>query len=248
MDSYKKGLRAYNKKDYLKAVSFWKPLAIEGNIDAINSMGNLYATVDRTPTCLPEDFSKALYYFRQGTLKGNKHSMYRLGLLYGEGLGVKKDKNKARELLRKAANKRHPKAAYALATSNYFDKFNPDYKEAIYWFTLLAVGGLSSAHFFLADMFMSGKGVKRDNILAYKHLILAGIIDDEELKDCEEIGLSKNEKHYRAMNKKVSILSKELIHLLNPIEINIARHKASEFKNKVSEIKKNNAIEEKAIY
>ena len=245
MDSYKKGLRAYNKKDYLKAASFWKPLAKEGNIEAINSMGNLYASADTTPTCLPEDFSKALYYFRQGTLIGNKHSMYRLGLLYGEGLGVTKDKKKARELLRKAANKRHHNAAYALATSNYFDKFNPDYKEAIYWFTLLAVGGLSSAHFFLADMFMSGKGVKRDYILAYKHLILAGIIDDEELKDCEEIGLSKNEKHYRAMNKKVSILSKELIHLLNPIEINIARYKASEFKNKVSEIKIN-SVELKA--
>ena len=239
MDSYKKGLRAYNKKDYLKAVSFWEPLAKEGNIEAINSMGNLYTTADTSPTCLSEDFSKALYYFRQGTLKGNKHSMYRLGLLYREGLGVTKDKKKARELLRKAANKRHPNAAYALATSNYFDKFNPDYKEAIYWFTLLAVGGLSSAHFFLADMFVHGQGVERDYVKAYKHLILAGIVSEEELKDYEEIGLSNNERHYRSMDKKIHFLSKKLSNLLNPIEINIARHKASEFKNKVSEIKIN---------
>ena len=54
-------------------------------------MGNLYATEDSTPTCLPEDFSKALYYFKKGTLKGNKHSIYRLGILYHQGLGVKQN-------------------------------------------------------------------------------------------------------------------------------------------------------------
>ena len=63
MDSYKKGQVAYDKKDYVHAASLWKPLAKEGDIEAINSMGNLYATEDNTPTCLPEDFSKASYYF-----------------------------------------------------------------------------------------------------------------------------------------------------------------------------------------
>ena len=232
MNNYKKGQSAYDKKDYVQAVSFWKPLAKEGDIEAINSMGNLYATENTTPTCLPEDFSKALYYFKQGTLKGNRHSLYRLALLYGGGLGVKQDQKKARELLKKSANKGHSGAAYALAASNYFDKFNPDYLEAIYWFTVLTEAGLSSAHFFLADMFMHGQGVERDNVVAYKHLILAGILPEEDLKDYEEIGLSESDMYYRAMDKSVNLLSKELINLLNPIEINRAKHLASEFKKK----------------
>ena len=91
MDNYKKGQEAYDKKDYEKAISYWKPLADEGHEEAINSMGNLYATEDSTPTCLPEDFSKALYYFKKGTLKGNKHSIYRLGILYHQGLGLKQN-------------------------------------------------------------------------------------------------------------------------------------------------------------
>ena len=73
MDNYKKGQRAYEKKDYDKAISYWKPLADEGHEEAINSMGNLYATEDSTTTCLPEDFSKALYYFKKGTLMDQRH-------------------------------------------------------------------------------------------------------------------------------------------------------------------------------
>ena len=46
MDNYKKGQVACDKKDYVQAVSLWKPLAKEGDIEAINSMGNLYATED----------------------------------------------------------------------------------------------------------------------------------------------------------------------------------------------------------
>ena len=236
MDNYKKGQVACDKKDYVQAVSLWKPLAKEGDIEAINSMGNLYATEDTTPTCLPEDFSKASYYFKQGTLKGNAHSMYRLGLLYAKGLGIKKDKKRARDLYRKAANKGHSGAAYALATSNYDDKYNPNYLEAVYWFTILTEVGLSSAHFFLADMYMNGHGVKRDYVEAYKNLILAGIVPEEDLKDHNESGLSESETYYRAVNKGILLINKELINLLNPIEINRAKYKASEFtKRKASE-------------
>ena len=153
MDNYKKGQVAFEKKDYEKAISYWKPLADEGHEEAINSMGNLYATEDSKPTCLPEDFSKALYYFKKGTLKGNKHSIYRLGILYHQGLGVKQNIKKGRELYKKAAEEGHSGAAYAYAASNYFDEYNPNYEQAILWFTILTEAGLPAGHFFLADMF-----------------------------------------------------------------------------------------------
>ena len=66
----------------------------------------------------------------------------------------------------------------------------------------------------------------------YKHLILAGIVLEEDLKDYEEIGLSESDMYYRAMDKSVNLLSKELINLLNPIEINRAKHLASKFKKR----------------
>ena len=233
MDSYKKGQRAYDKKDYVKAVSFWKPLAEQGHIEAINSMGDLYATEDYIPTCLPEDYAQASYYFKQGTLRGNAHSMYRLGLLYHDGLGVKKDKNRARDLFRKAAEKEgHSGAAYALATSQYHNEYNPDYKEAHYWYLVLVEAGLTSAHFFLADMYMNGYGVKKDYVEAYKHLILAGIVPKEDLKDINEQGLESSDLYYRVINKGVSILHDQLRNLLNSMEINTAKHLAAEFKKK----------------
>ena len=236
MDSYKKGQVAYDKKDYVHAASLWKPLAKEGDIEAINSMGNLYATEDNTPTCLPEDFSKASYYFKQGTLKGNAHSMYRLGILYAGGLGVKQNKKKGCELYRKAAEKGHSGAAYALAAHNYFDEYNPNYKEAIKWFTILTEVGLPAAHFFLGDIFMYGKGVKKDYTEAYKNLILAGITEKKEDRKYWKDGLSNSDVYNRAINRGVYLLHKELIKLINPIELNRAKHLATEFtKRKASE-------------
>ena len=232
MDNYKKGQVAFDKKDYEKAISYWKPLADEGHEEAINSMGNLYATEDSTTTCLPEDFSKALYYFKKGTLKGNKHSIYRLGILYHQGLGVKQNIEKGRELYKKAAEKGHSGAAYAYAASNYFDEYNPNYEQAILWFTILTETGLSAGHFFLADMFMYGKGVKKDYTEAYKNLILAGITEQEEERTYWEDGLPNTEVYNRAINRGVWLLHNELKELINPIELNRAKHLAKEFKKR----------------
>jgi len=58
MNNYKKGQDAYDKKDYVQAVSFWKPLAERGNLLAIRSMADLYFTGDLRDTCLPEDYNQ----------------------------------------------------------------------------------------------------------------------------------------------------------------------------------------------
>jgi uncharacterized protein len=232
MDNYKKGQAAYDKKDYVQAISYWKPLAELGYEEAINAMGNLYATDDNSPTYLPEDLSKALYYFKKGALKGNNYSLFRLGMFYDKGLEVKQDRQKARELFKKAWEKGEARSVYALATSNFYDEFNPDYKEAYFCFNALSEVNQSDAHFFLADMCMYGKGVKKDYAEAYKHLILAGITENEEERKYWEDGLSNTEEYTRAINRGVWLLHKELTKLINPIELNRAKHLASEFKKR----------------
>ena len=83
-------------------------------------------------------------------------------------------------IFRKAWEKGYARAVYALASSNYHDEFNPDYEEAYFCFSALSEVNQLDAHFFLADMCMRGKGVKKDYVEAYKHLILAGITENEE--------------------------------------------------------------------
>ena len=119
-----------------------------------------------------------------------------------------------------------------MASSNFHDQFNPDYEEAFFCFTALSEVNQLDSHFFLADMCMRGKGVKRDYVEAYKHLILAGITENEEETKHWEGGLSNTEEYNRAINRGVWLLHNELKTLINPIELNRAKHLAKEFQKK----------------
>ena len=79
---------------------------------------------------------------------------------------------------------------------------------------------------------MYGKGVKKDYTEAYKNLILAGITEQEEERTYWEDGLPNTEVYNRAINRGVWLLHNELKELINPIELNRAKHLAKEFKKR----------------
>jgi len=236
MNNYKKGQVAHDNKDYDKAISYWKPLANEGHEEAINSMGSLYFSENLIPPCLPQDISQALYYFKKGALKGNRESLFKLGFFYQDGLGVKKDQLKARDLFRRSAAQVHVGAVYAMATNCYSD-VQPDYEEAFKCFSILAELEVTQAHFFLADMYMKGKGVDKDLVKAYMHIILTGFDLQESSINYiqEELPYTKDTQDSNReilLNRGVWFLHQDLIRILNPIEVNRAKHLAKDFQKK----------------
>jgi tetratricopeptide (TPR) repeat protein len=61
------------------------------------------------------DFDKAFDYYTKAAELGNAEAHYRLGRMYGEGVGIEKDKEKAAYHCEKASIVGHPHARFMLA-------------------------------------------------------------------------------------------------------------------------------------
>ena len=66
------------------------------------------------------DFPKAAEYFRRSSEQGDNDATYALAMLYKEGTGVAKDRQKAVQLLKVAAEEQHISSMvdYAIAVFN----------------------------------------------------------------------------------------------------------------------------------
>jgi len=67
---------------------------------------------------VPQDYSKALYWFKKAAERGNAGGENNLGVMYGEGLGVPQDYSKAIYWTKKAAEQGY---AQAKANLEYFE-------------------------------------------------------------------------------------------------------------------------------
>lgn len=88
---YEEGNEAYKQGDYQAAYREWSPLAEEGNTQAQNKMGVLYATgrgVRRDP-------KMAMKWFLRAAENGNIDAHINVGRLYEQGHGVQRNLPKA---------------------------------------------------------------------------------------------------------------------------------------------------------
>jgi hypothetical protein len=94
---------------------------------------------------------------------GNVDAQYQLGLMYGNGLGVPKDPQKATEWLDKATGKFDPGAQFNLGVM-YFqgERLPKDYGLAGRWFRKAAERGDPEAQYNLGWMYEKGTGVPQD--------------------------------------------------------------------------------------
>ncbi|MBU0910517.1 MAG: sel1 repeat family protein [Proteobacteria bacterium] len=113
-----KGILALKEEKYGSAIKYLKPMAILGEEDAQNLIGECYAL----GFGVPKDVEKAIYWFRRGTKKSNcsgdeciAADLYFVGEKYLNGVGVKKDRKEAIFWIKKAAENRYPKAIDFLA-------------------------------------------------------------------------------------------------------------------------------------
>ena len=72
---------AYKSGDYKTALRLVRPLAIEGNVDAQNSLGVMYARGQG----VPRDVEEAAYWFREAARRGSRDALYTLEKLYADG-------------------------------------------------------------------------------------------------------------------------------------------------------------------
>lgn len=86
-DNYGKGVSAFRSGDYGYSISMLKPLARGGDPFAQFALGVMYDD----GLGLPQNFARALHWYRKAAYSGLVDSQYILARFYGRGRGVKQD-------------------------------------------------------------------------------------------------------------------------------------------------------------
>ena len=164
------GVAAADRGDFAKAISFWKPLAEDGNEFAQFDMGVLYATGQGAP----KDDAEATRWFRLAAERGHREAQYNMGVAYEKAYGVAKDDAQAAAWYRKAADRGHMGAQYNLAL--LYDQGRgvaQDSAEAAGWYRKAADRGHAKAQYNLASLYAEGVGLPQDFQAAYLWFNLA---------------------------------------------------------------------------
>lgn len=134
----KEALRAFQDGRHAKAVELAKPLAENGNADALHILG----FASETGQGLDQSREKALEYYRKASEAGNKDSTYRLSfiLLASED---ESERTQAREALVKASRD-DPAVAGRILGEAYLRGMlakEPEFDNAVHWWTTASDAG-----------------------------------------------------------------------------------------------------------
>jgi TPR repeat protein len=113
----------------------------------------------------------AAAWFQRSADHGNVAAISKLGQLYCDGDGVKKDHPKGMVLYQKAAEQGSNEAALSLGME--YEHFLRDPVQASQWYRRAADRGSEPAQRNLGLMYLKGLGVPRDYVTAYIWLALA---------------------------------------------------------------------------
>lgn len=90
---------AYDRANYATALKVWLPAAQQGDVNAMNYVGEIY----EQGLGVEPDYPLAAEWFRKAADKGHSPSMINLGSLYEAGRGVPQDLTQAMNWYRKAS-------------------------------------------------------------------------------------------------------------------------------------------------
>jgi TPR repeat protein len=85
--SFRDGMAAYNRQDFLRASSIFIPLAERGVAPAQAWLGFMF----ETGRGVPQNYTEAAMWYRRAAEQGDSLAQYSLGLLYDKGQGVPRD-------------------------------------------------------------------------------------------------------------------------------------------------------------
>ena len=104
-----------------------------------------------------EDYERAVYYLSFEADQGNPRAQYNLGLMYKNGIGVKKDFNEALGWFILGSNNDHMLSKYALGLMYYKVKFSKNYTKAMNLFLDASFMGHPASQINVGNMFYFGK-------------------------------------------------------------------------------------------
>ncbi len=107
---FEEGVKAYEAKDYKKALDEWLPLAKANDPAAMRNVGHLY----RRGLGTQQDFKKALTWYKRAATMGFDRAQANVAGMYLNGEGVERDFLQAASWFAKAAEQGHVLARYNL--------------------------------------------------------------------------------------------------------------------------------------
>jgi TPR repeat protein len=105
-DQFEMGMASLKAGDFAEAYCLWRPLAMQGHIEAAFHLGWLYANGNGLRVNIP----KAVYWWTRAANKGHPDAMFALALAYSQGEGIEKDDEQAMHWYLKAARSGHEDA------------------------------------------------------------------------------------------------------------------------------------------
>ena len=85
--SFRQGVSAFNRQDYVSASWVFIPLAEQGVPAAQSYLGFMF----ETGRGVPQNYTEAAMWYRRAAQQGDGRAQYSLGLLYDRGQGVPRD-------------------------------------------------------------------------------------------------------------------------------------------------------------
>jgi hypothetical protein len=85
--SFRQGVSAFNRQEYLLASQNFFPLAEQGDPAAQTYLGFMF----ETGRGVPKNYTEAAMWYRRAAEQGDSLAQYSLGLLYDKGQGVPQD-------------------------------------------------------------------------------------------------------------------------------------------------------------
>ena len=115
------------------------------------SLGNLYFDGGG----VPQNYSKAFYWFKKSADQGHRFSQYNLAQMYSQGQGVSKSYKEAARWWEKSAEQGFVNAQFNLAIAYYYGQgISKNNKMAIYWLAEAIDNGSKEAKIFYRKNFL----------------------------------------------------------------------------------------------
>jgi len=171
-DTLENGKVAFDFHDYQTAVKLMLPLVGQGNVDAQEKIGTLYANGQDG---VNRDYAQAMFWYQSAAERGFARAQVDIGWMYENGWGVKRDPEEATKWYRKAADQGDyiaQRKIGQICAGGWGVTRDPE--EATKWYRKAADQGDYIAQFSLGGRYEHGVGgLKQDYIQAYMWLSLA---------------------------------------------------------------------------
>jgi uncharacterized protein len=125
---------------------------------------------------LAGNYARAYSELKPLSDRGHPAAQYYLATLYAHGKGVERDEATALELYRKAAERGHGGAQFALGFALYQAS---DHAAAAKWLSQVARSNPTAASL-VGQMYLSGRGVFQDDDTAFRYLTMAADAGDRD--------------------------------------------------------------------